>query len=1015
MSLLNEKTHWKSFDELSQKKEFKEEKLYREFPEGSSELPELNSSRRTFLKMMASGLALSSAITSTSCRRPDEKIYPYAKAPEDTLPTTAKYYATATSTIFGGTAALLAKNFDGKPQQLLGLKEHPNGQKGIDSFLQAEILTLYDPERLQKPMIKGQQVSWARGLKEFKKIVDHITQNQGNKVGVLLNPTNSPSLLKLIKQAQKKYPYIKFYSHSPINNNNAYQAYDSLTKKGLEPYQTAKKKILISLDSDFLSAHKDANRLTAEFSQARKINIQEKNDFDTVDMNRLYSIESRHSFTGSNADHRIRLKSSEIQDFIFLVAKELLHYTSFNSSIDSIINDYKTQINIKETVNSKYDLAKLIEELVIDIKSNENDVEIFVGYQQSSTVHLIAQLINEQFNNNVIYRPRTIEFESLDTFIDDIKKGNIENLITLDEDIYYSLNSYNIEELFIKNNVSVIQLSKYANKTSSKASLVIPESHFLESWADYSNYTNGKKYLNLAQPLIKPLYEHTLSKIEFFLFFTQSQEQNSQKYIKETHNLTNHTWQKGLYQGFIKKDFNFLKPQRKNSEISAHLKKYSKTKIFKKELIIEHDYSIFDGRLSNNAWLQEAPDPITKLTWDNALICSINTAKEHNLSNSDVVELTTTTGSLKVAIWVVPGFADNSFHITLGYGNKYAGSIAKNTGFNAYPLLTKNNYIVELKSIKKLAYKYPLASTQDHWSMEGRNLAKFQNLEYAKKYPKFAESDFIARTAIFTDRAEFQEQDIQWGMTIDLNTCTGCNSCLIACQIENNIPTVGKNNVLLGREMHWIRLDRYFYTDKQKGNEQEISNNEAIKYDQSVELIQQPVGCMHCETAPCEQVCPVAATTHSASGLNQMTYNRCIGTRYCSNNCPFKVRRFNFFNYQEQFKDAQNEIKKLVHNPNVTVRSRGVMEKCSYCVQRINHASIDAKVKKKPQLATAFQVACEEACPTDSINFGNIANKNTNVYNKKQDLRNYRLLDELNLRTRTSFLAKIKNYNQNLV
>ena len=1014
MSLLNEKKHWKSFDELLKTKEFKEKKLYREFPEGSSEIPELDSSRRTFLKMMASGIALSSAIASTSCRRPDEKIFPYAKTPEDTLPTTAKYYATATSTALGGTAALLAKNIDGKPQQLLGLKEHPNGQKGIDSFLQAEILALYDPERLQKPMIDGKKVSWAYGFEKFKKLTTYIVQNKGNSVGVLLNPTNSPSLLKLIKQTKKQYPEIKFYSHSPINNDNAFKAYDLLAQENLEPYQTAKKKVLISLDSDFLSIHKDANRLTAEFSNARNINIQNKQDFNNVDMNRLYSIESRHSFTGSNADHRIRLKSSEIQDFIFLLAKELLKFTSFNSSIDSIINDYKAKLDNKLKINNKYNLAKFIKELAIDIESNNNNVELFVGYQQSSTVHLIAQLINDQFNNTS-YRPRTNSFKPIPKLVSDIKKGEIETLINLDEDISYNLSAYNIDSLLAENETSIIQLSKNANKTSQKASLVMPKSHFLESWGDHLNYCDNKEFLNLTQPLIKPLYEHSLSTIEFFLFLTQSQEQNSQKYIKKSHSFSDTAWKKGLYNGFTEKPYKFSKPAHKNNQISAHLKKNSKVNSFAKELIIEHDYSVLDGRLSNNAWLQEAPDPITKLTWDNALICSINTAKQHKLSNGDVLEITTATGKLKTAIWIVPGFADNSFHITLGYGNKHAGSIAKNAGFDAYPLFANNNYIVELKEINKLAYQYPLASTQDHWSMEGRELAKFQNLEYAKKYPKFAESDFVPRTAIFTDRPEFAEQDIQWGMTIDLNSCTGCNSCLIACQIENNIPTVGKDNVLLGREMHWIRLDRYFYTDKQKGNEQEISDSDAVKYDQSVEVIQQPVGCMHCETAPCEQVCPVAATTHSASGLNQMTYNRCIGTRYCSNNCPFKVRRFNFFNYQEQFKDAKNEVKKLVHNPNVTVRSRGVMEKCSYCVQRINHASINAKVKKKPQLTTAFQVACEEACPTDSISFGNIADKNTSVYNKKQDLRNYRLLDELNLRTRTSFLAKIKNYNQNLV
>jgi molybdopterin-containing oxidoreductase family iron-sulfur binding subunit len=582
-----------------------------------------------------------------------------------------------------------------------------------------------------------------------------------------------------------------------------------------------------------------------------------------------------------------------------------------------------------------------------------------------------------------------------------MEEGKISTLIILGGNpVYNAPSDFNFSDV-LENVPNSVHLSPGFDETSYKTTWHIPQSHYLESWGD-CRATDGT--LSVIQPLIAPLYE-SHDNIEVLSLITSGIEKKSYDVVYE--NWKNYLqsgdfdqiWRRILHDGVLADNqMPIVTPSVNGNAINDYLQRNPIRVIVPDHNNFEINFNVapavYDGRFANNGWLQELPDTISKLAWDNAAFMSQKTADHLGVKNEDVIVLTLEEREMALPVWILPGQAHFTISVAVGYGRTRAGRVGDNVGSSAYTIRSQQSFNVGLGlTVRKTLDTYPLANTQDHGSMEGRPLVREATLEEYSSNPNFAE-EMVKHFPLVSLWDEYSyDEGYQWGMSIDLNACTGCNACTVACQSENNIPIVGKEQVKNGREMHWIRLDRYFAGD--------LDNPE---------MVHQPVACQHCEMAPCEQVCPVAATVHDDEGLNVMTYNRCIGTRYCSNNCPFKVRRFNFFNYTKDLP----EIVHMVQNPDVTIRSRGVMEKCTYCIQRINVVKITAKNENRTVKDGDIQTACQQACPSEAISFGNINDPKSQVVALKQNNRTYDMLAELNIKPRTSYLAKLRNPNPEL-
>ena len=1083
------KNYWRSLNEVSGSPEFSEY-LTREFPEGADEFGGSDSSRRDFMKIMAAGFAVAGAATLTGCRRPEEKILPYGtNAPEDIIPGKATYYATSYPRP-NGSIGLLVKTHEGRPVKIEGNPEHPNNLGSTDSFAQAELLNMYDPDRLQFPVFsnddfKAGQIDYMSGEQhaidervekkdalaaknrkafdaQLTALAASLAADKGAGTSILLPPTSSPSEIALIADIKKKYPAVKFHTYAPINDDNAAKALKTFVKNGAKSYQTVnnfdKANTILALDSDFMLGETDALRNAKGFSEGRKVSHEKGADHGTYEMNRLYVVESIFSLTGSNADHRLRLKSSQVEELLFLVAQKVLANAKISQALKNVVSPilstYKGGVLKQDDVFSqqkdehgeykKFTVADYIsavaDDLIADAANPTKNSLIVVGEKQDSNVHLLALVLNSVLGNlgktvsitEKVNYTEGLQTDSITSLSLDLnsKTTTVKNLVILGGNPAFDAPAdLKIGELIAKATNS-IHLTTYYNETSALVKAAAPQAHFLEAWGDTRSYDGT---LTFQQPMIAPLY-NGLSNLEFLAKLSGDAKANGMKIVKATHGYPESIWNDLLYKGFkagsafttqaVTVNWDSVKSAFNGSKAKA-------TSAF--EIVITPDNSLYDGSFANNGWLQELPDPITKLTWDNAALMSVKTATElgattaNDLNNKPtdekvIVAVTVNGAQVELPVAVAPGMADGVIHLQLGYGRKVVGYVGKEAGSDVFPLRSTTNLHIASGDVKKTTKTMLIASTQDHWAMEGRDLIKSGTLDTFNSNNDFADMKYEARPkSLFDDRAAFKEENQvktgdqwtannQWAMVIDLNQCNGCSACTIACQSENNIPTVGKERVLQGREMHWIRMDRYFYSNSVISNPLETSDYE--NYDTEVEIAHQGVPCMQCENAPCEQVCPVAATVHTEEGLNDMVYNRCIGTRYCLNNCPFKVRRFNYFNFQEDFKNPKFEVKKMVHNPNVTVRSRGVMEKCTYCVQRINEAKIDAKVKNDGILERDnFTTACAQVCPTGAITFGNQNDEGSAVSAKQKDSRNYMMLPEYNVRPRTTFLAKLSNKN----
>jgi len=936
--------------------------------------------RRSFMTLMGASLALAGL---SGCRRPKQKIVPYVTQPEEVLIGIPQYYAT---TIPRGDSAygLIVESHEGRPTKVEGNPLHSSSSGATDFLIQASILSLYDPDRSKSVMHQGVEKTYDDFVSFWSTRSAEIKIDKGAGLTILAEPFSSPTLARLKKAFLKSYPEAGWITYEPLSDEHVYSAVTNVSGRKLRPvYHFDRADVILSLDSDFLQTESENITASRGFADGRRMPDEKAN------MNRLYVAENAFSITGSMADHRLRLNSREIGRFTVALATKL---KSRGLKLGAV----------PEVDASAFD-NKWLDVLAEDILKSKSKCLIVAGRRQPTWVHELVLLLNEALGNV----GTTIEFQDmpdsstagrdeLTNLSSDMMAGKVNTLIMIGGNPIYSAPVDADFKAALKKVKHSIHLSGYFDETSAEAEWHLPHSHFLESWGD-ARAVDGT--LSVIQPMIEPLFGGK-SDVELLSLLGSGEDQRGYDLVRETWNgILNKSgfekkWRKVLHDGILEGSSSAtvqFSSRKSVRQICSGVDLSGKRASAENLEIGFYASNLYDGRYANNAWLQELPDAVTKLAWDNAALMSPRTARELGLVNGDGVSIDYDGRSLEMPIWISPGSADYSISLPLGYGRTAGGRVADNVGFDTYTLRTSQAMDFGAGArLSRTGKKFELANTQDHNLMEGRPIVREATLDKYKKHPTFVR-DMVKHPPLESIYPDYDySKGYQWGMVIDLNTCTGCNACVIACQSENNIPIVGKQQTANGREMHWIRTDRYY-----------IGNAE------NPEMVFQPVPCQQCENAPCEQVCPVAATVHDKEGLNTMNYNRCIGTRYCSNNCPYKVRRFNFFNYINEMP----EVVKMAQNPDVTVRSRGVMEKCTFCIQRINRSKKTAKQEDRTLSDGEIITACQQACPTNAIHFGNINDPESRVTGLKKADRNYDLLEELNARPRNSYLAKLRNPN----
>jgi MoCo/4Fe-4S cofactor protein with predicted Tat translocation signal len=965
--------YWRSLEELAGSPAF-QEALHREFPKGASEWVD-SVSRRGFLKVMGASMALAGM---TGCvRLPLEPIIPYVRQPEDVIPGRPQFYATA-MTLGGYASPLLVESHLGRPTKIEGNDKHPASLGGTDIFAQAHVLGLYDPDRSQSVVSMGDQRSWQSFLTAIRGPLGAQKALQGAGIRILTPTISSPTLADQLRNFLKIYPQAKWHVYEPVNRDNVLEGAKLAFGQPVETrYDFEKADVIVSLDADFLYAGFPGSvRYIRDFAKRRNPDGK---------MNRLYVIESTMTSTGAKADHRAGVRASEFGDGV--------------SKNDSVLSSY--------AFNKAFDY---------DLHSHEGSGIVIVGDHLPPEVHAFAHEMNARLGNvgKTVFYTETVDAnpvnqtDSIRGLVGDINAGKVDLLIILGGNPVYDAPADLYFADVLKNGKVPLRvhLGLYQNETAELCQWHVNQAHELEAWGDARAYDGT---VSIIQPLIAPLYSGK-SALEFVALLSGQADATGYDLVraywqKQGINACNglcpdleYGWRRSLHDGWIEGTTFAPKQVTLKPGNFSHPSDYDQNSI---ELNIRRDPTIYDGQFSNNGWLQELPKPMTKLTWDNAVLIGPKMAERLQIKVEDVVELELNGKKVTGPVWIQAGHPDNSVTVTLGYGRRRAGRVGTAQGFDAYALRTSAApWIATGLQIRKTGDTYKLASTQGYQTMDTpdgghRPLVRETTLEDYRKRPSFAaeEGEEPAPGLTLYKPYPYKEEDYAWGMAIDLNSCVGCNNCMLACQSENNIAVVGKEQTVIGRHMHWIRVDAYYQGDR--------DNPRAFF---------QPVPCMQCENAPCEVVCPVGATNHTPEGLNDMVYNRCVGTRYCSNNCPYKVRRFNFLLFQ----DWETPQYKMMRNPDVSVRSRGVMEKCTYCVQRINERRIDAEREDRKINDTELQTACQQSCPAGAIIFGNINDPNSKVSKLKAQSRNYSLLGELNTRPRTTYLAEVSNPNPEL-
>ncbi len=1012
--------YWKSLEEIAETEEF-QAFVEDEFPSRAPDwVDPVN--RRTALKVMASSLAL--AGLSACTKQPKELIVPYVKQPEEFGLARPLFYATAMPGP-GAAIGLLVESHLGRPTKAEGNPDHPGSLGATDIWAQASVLDLWDPDRSQVVMRYGDISSWGSFDGVLSNIHESAVKDGGKGIAILTRPVTSVSLADELASLQKTLPNLMWRQWEPAGRQHAHEGAKLAFGRYANPvYKLENAAVIVSLDSDFLVTGDGRVRYARDFANGRRIrtnitaapaskaDAQEgfqagpvaplRNQASThveedtspppahivaavaegvppadTRSNRLYVIEPHYTPTGGVSDHHILLKAAQVEGF----ARDLAAVLGVSGASAS---------------SSPH---PAIQAMASDLKAHAGQCVVIPGSFQPAAVHAIAHAINAALGNvgkTVIYTD-PLEYapsdqtQSLRELVAAMQAGQIDTLLILGGNpVYDAPADMDFAGALAKVKLKV-HLSQYNDETSVLCQWQLPEAHFLETWGDARAYDGT---ITIQQPLIAPLYGGR-APIELVAALGGDPGKSAHDLVKAYWQQRmgdkdfDRVWQIALHDGIVENTA--LEPL----SLTAKMPPASQSAGEGMEIVFRPDPTVWDGAYSNNGWLQELPKPTTKTAWDNAVWIAPETAQKLNLQNEDVVAVSFEGRMVEAPVWVLPGHAADSITVHLGYGRTRGGRVANGAGFNAYKIRTSaalsHGAGVELR---KTGATYLLASTQHTQTMEERNPVRVSSLEEYKKHPQVEFAVEEAEEQTHTMYPDYRYEGYKWGMTIDLNSCVGCNACNVACQSENNIAVVGKAETAKGRQMQWIRIDRYY----------------AGSNLDDPEMYFQPVPCMQCENAPCELVCPVAATVHSGEGLNQMVYNRCVGTRYCSNNCPYKVRRFNFYLYSDWY----TESLKGVRNPDVTVRSRGVMEKCSYCVQRINAAKILAEKEGRRIRDGEITPACAQACPTQAIEFGDINDPHSQVAKLKRQVRNYGLLGELNTRPRTTYLSRVRNPNPDL-
>jgi MoCo/4Fe-4S cofactor protein with predicted Tat translocation signal len=1015
------RTYWRSLSQIEDTPEYRSD-LEREFPVGASELPE-GISRRDMIMLLGASLSLSGL---AGCRRPVEEIVPYVTAPEEIVPGIPRYYAT-TMPFRRSAYGLIVESHEGRPTKIEGNPSHPSTVGGSSSRVQASVLGLYDPDRSQSVTQKGARKSWNDFVTAWGQLSEAHASDGGARLAVLSESFSSPTLARLVSELRARFPQLQWATYDAVSDESRLEGLKRATGRDLDlMLRFDRASVILALDADPLLTDPEMIRHARGFADGRRAQA----------MNRLYAVEGVYSLTGAMADHRVRLQSRQIAPFLAALAARLAPAEAGAAKLS------RAGISGVD--------PRWIDALAKDLLANRGKGLIVAGERQPAGVHAAVCALNTYLGNT----GKTVSYfetkdaalpsvSSLASVVSAMKAGTVQTLVVLGGNpVFDAPADLDFASAMAKVPHS-IALGHTVDETSSKAEWHVPRAHYLESWGD-TRAVGGT--LSIVQPLILPLFGGR-TPVEVLGLMVAGQDRPGYDIVRETWNSIlgeaefDRKWNRVLHDGLLSgselpevvpeltaqplaelaRSMNFVTASGvvvsgAGTTSSAGSSNESRSGL---EVVFLPSPSLHDGRFANEGWLQELPDPLTKLTWDNPALISPKTAETLGLASEEVVRVDYAGRSLELPVWILPGMADDVVALTLGYGRSQAGRIGSGVGFDAFKVRGSRAPGFDVGvTLSRLGRKYQLSATQTHGSMEGRPLVRESTLaelhsESASGPPQGdgahagpTESPTGGGVAgalgVFAEdphhfslwKEHTYDQGHQWGMTIDLNACIGCNACMTACQSENNVPVVGKTQVAKGREMHWIRVDRYF----------------AGEPSGSPDIVFQPVPCMHCEDAPCEQVCPVAATVHDGQGLNVMVYNRCIGTRYCSNNCPYKVRRFNFFNFTKNTPD----ILQLAMNPDVTVRSRGVMEKCTYCTQRINRAKIDAKLAGRALRDGDVKTACQQACPASAIEFGDLRDSSSRVVKAKADARNYALLGELNTKPRTTYLAKVRNPNPDL-
>jgi MoCo/4Fe-4S cofactor protein with predicted Tat translocation signal len=990
---------WRTLDERVGDPAFRE-RLHNEFP---SQIEAITDpvARRTFLKVMGASLALAGMTACT--RQPAEKIVPYVRQPEELVPGRPLFYATAMS--LGGVATgLLVESHEGRPTKIEGNALHPGSLGASDAFAQAAVLGLYDPDRSQTLTNVGEIRPWSAFLGSIRAALVAQQPLAGAGLRILTESVSSPTLAAQIRDLLARFPSAAWRQWDPASGENARGGAKLAFGEYVDAqYHLDRADVILTLDADILGCGPAALRYARDFTARRRPE-------NAARMSRLYALESMPTSTGARADHRLPLRPSEVEG----VARAIASASGVRSASGAMpppAQGFGAPGSPTPGAGQKW-----ISAVAKDLQAHRGASLVIAGDGQPPVVHALAHALNEALGNvgrTVVYTA-SVEAEPVDQhqslrdLSSEMSAGKIDVLVIIGGNPVYTAPA-DLGFSDAMGRVALrVHLGLYDDETSALCHWHIPEAHFLEAWSDARGYDGT---VSIVQPLIAPLYGGK-SAHELLAAMSSQPERSGHDIVREHWKVpgasadSDTAWRRWLHDGVVPDTAYATKRVAVNmAALAPPAQAAQPGNGF--EIAFRNDPTMLDGRFANNGWLQELPKPITRLTWDNAVMVSPATGDrlqaagapaaqggEHGQIISHVVELRYRGRTVRGPIFPVAGHPDNCVTIHAGYGRTRAGQLGTGAGFNANRIRTSDAmWFGGGLEIVNTGETYSLACTQYHHLMEGRGMIRAVTRDDFIRDPKSVHGGQDAPPRTITLYPDYKYEGYKWGMAIDINSCVGCNACVVGCQAENNIPVVGKDQVMKGREMHWIRVDSYYRGPAD-----------------NPETYFQPVPCMQCENAPCEVVCPVGATVHSAEGLNDMVYNRCVGTRYCSNNCPYKVRRFNFLLYQ----DWNTPSLKLLRNPDVTVRSRGVMEKCTYCVQRINAVKIESEKQDRRVTDGEIKTACQQTCPADAIVFGDLNDPGSRVARLQEEERNYALLGDLNTRPRTTYLAAVRNVNPEL-